>query len=143
MQGMEREISIALAAPLKALSNVYPDKNVPDKTTFVSLVHGMTIKFANSSGGKCYIQNCLISLRSPSPLGSYAPMPEPDIPFKRIFELVLWSGLQSCRRITPDVISVMKMLSVQYFLYLETDKSQWGLDPVNREGVPAQLFVSY
>jgi hypothetical protein len=24
---------------------------------------------------------------------------------------------------------------------LATEKSHWGLDPVNREGVPAQLFV--
>jgi hypothetical protein len=46
------------------------------------------------------------------PLGSYVP------PFKTILELVLWNRLQSCRRITSDVISVIKMLSYQYFLYL-------------------------
>jgi len=48
---------------------------------------------------------------------------------KTILELVLWNGLQSCHCITPDVINVVKMPSFQYFLY-------WGLDPVNRQGVP-------
>jgi hypothetical protein len=52
------------------------------------------------------------------PLGSYAPMPALSPPFKTILELVLWNGLQSCRCITPDVISVIKMPSFQYFLYL-------------------------
>jgi hypothetical protein len=34
------------------------------------------------------------------------------------------------------------MPSFQYFLYLqEQKKSHWGLDLVNREGVPTQLFV--
>jgi hypothetical protein len=76
------------------------------------------------------------------PLGSYARIPAPSTPFKTILELVLWNGLQSCRRITPDVISVIKMPSFQYFLYLqEQKKSNWGLDPVNMEGVPAQIFV--
>jgi hypothetical protein len=37
------------------------------------------------------------------PLGSYAPMPAPSPPFNTILELVLWNGLQSCRRITPDI----------------------------------------
>jgi hypothetical protein len=36
------------------------------------------------------------------------------------------------------------MPSFQYFLYLrEQKKSHWGLDPVNTEGVPEQLFVYY
>jgi hypothetical protein len=43
------------------------------------------------------------------PLGSYAPMPAPSSPFKTILELVLWNGLQNCRRITPDIINVIKM----------------------------------
>jgi hypothetical protein len=63
-------------------------------------------------------------------LGSYAPMPAPSSPFTTNLELVLWNGLQSCCRITPDVINVIKMPSFH-----------WGLDPVNGEGVPAQLFV--
>jgi len=57
------------------------------------------------------------------PLGSYAPMPVPSLPFKTIFQLVLWNDLQSCRCITPDVI---KMPSFQYFLFplsLGTEKS--------------------
>jgi hypothetical protein len=31
------------------------------------------------------------------------------VTFKTISELVLWNCLQSCRRITPDVINVIKM----------------------------------
>ena len=68
-------------------------------------------------------------------------MPAPSPSSKTILEMVLWNGLQSCRCITPDVINVIKMPSFQYFLYLrEQKKSQWGLDPVNRQGVPTQLF---
>jgi hypothetical protein len=60
-------------------------------------------------------------------LGSYAPMPAPSPPFKTILKLVLWNGLQSCCRITPDDISVVKMPSFQYFLYLrEQKKVIWG-----------------
>ena len=76
------------------------------------------------------------------PLGSYALMPAPSSPFKTILELVLWNDLQSCHFITPDVINVIKMPSFQYFFYVrEQKKSHWGLDPVNRQGVPTQLFV--
>jgi hypothetical protein len=75
-------------------------------------------------------------------LGSYALMPACSPPFKTILKLVLWNGLQSCRCITPDVINVIKMPSLQYFLYLlEQKKSHWGSDPVNRQGVPTQLLV--
>jgi hypothetical protein len=49
------------------------------------------------------------------PLGSYAPMPAPSAPFKTILELLLWNGLQSCRRIISDVINVIKMPSFQLF----------------------------
>jgi hypothetical protein len=57
-------------------------------------------------------------------------------------ELVLWNDLQSRRRITPDVINVFKndFLSI-FFLSSGTEKSHWGPDPVNREGVPSQLFI--
>jgi len=57
------------------------------------------------------------------PLGSYASMPAPSPPFKTILELVLWTGLQSCRCITPDVI---KMPSFQYFLHLREQKKVTG-----------------
>jgi len=60
------------------------------------------------------------------PLGSYAPMPAPIPPFKTILELVLWNGLQTCCCITPDVISVIKMPSFQYFLYLWEQKKVTG-----------------
>jgi hypothetical protein len=58
-------------------------------------------------------------------LGSYAPMPVYSLPFKTILELVLWDGLQSCCRITLDVVSVInaiKMPSFQYVLYLQEQK---------------------
>jgi hypothetical protein len=45
------------------------------------------------------------------PLGSYVPVPAPNPPFKIILELVLWNGLQSFRRITADVINVIKIPS--------------------------------
>jgi hypothetical protein len=74
------------------------------------------------------------------PLGSYAPMSAPSATFKTILELVLWNDLQSCRRITPDVISVIKKAFLSVFsLSSGTERSHWGLDPVNREGVPAHL----
>jgi hypothetical protein len=60
------------------------------------------------------------------PLGSYAPMPVPSPPLKTILELVLWRGLQSCRCIIPDVTSVIKMPSFQYFLYLREQKKSLG-----------------
>ena len=60
------------------------------------------------------------------PLGSYAPMSAPSPPFKTILELVLWNGPQSCRCINPDVISVIKMPSFQYFLYLREQKKVTG-----------------
>jgi len=60
------------------------------------------------------------------PLGSYAPMPAPIPPFKTILKLVLWNGLQSSRCITPDVINVIKMLSFQYFPYLQEQKKVTG-----------------
>jgi len=60
------------------------------------------------------------------PLGSSAPMPAPSSTFKTILELVLWNGLQSCHCIAPDVISVIKMPSFQYFLYLREQKRVTG-----------------
>jgi hypothetical protein len=48
-------------------------------------------------------------------------MPAPSPPFKTILELVLWNGLQSCRRIIRD-IDVIKMPSFQqYFFYLREE----------------------
>jgi hypothetical protein len=60
------------------------------------------------------------------PLGSYAPMPAPSPSFKTILELFLRNGLQSYRRITPDVINVIKLSSFQYFLYLREEKEVIG-----------------
>jgi hypothetical protein len=44
--------------------------------------------------------------------------------------------------LTPDVIKVIKMPSFSIFpLSSGTEKSQWGLDPMKRQGVSTQLFV--
>jgi hypothetical protein len=59
------------------------------------------------------------------PLGSYALMPAPSPPFEAILELVSPNGLQTCRRITPDLI-VIKMPSFQYFLYHREQKKVTG-----------------
>jgi len=69
------------------------------------------------------------------PLGSYALMPAPSPSFKTNLVLVLWNDFQSCRCITSDIVNDIKMLSFQYFLYLR-EKNHWGLDQVNRQGVP-------
>uniref|UniRef100_A0A671ELN9 Ig-like domain-containing protein n=1 Tax=Rhinolophus ferrumequinum TaxID=59479 RepID=A0A671ELN9_RHIFE len=74
------------------------------------------------------------------PLGSYASMPVPSPPFKAILELFFWNGPHRCRS-TLDVLTVIKMSSFQYFLYLQVKKSHWGPDQMSREGVPIQLFV--
>jgi hypothetical protein len=53
-------------------------------------------------------------------------MPAPSPPFKTILELVLWIGLESCRYITADVVSVIKMPSFQYFLIFGNKKKSLG-----------------
>ena len=60
------------------------------------------------------------------PLGSYAPMPAPSLPFKTILELVLWNGLQSCCCITPDVINVIKILIFNISLIFGNRKKSLG-----------------
>jgi hypothetical protein len=60
------------------------------------------------------------------PLGSYALMPAPSPPFRTILELVLWNGLQSCRRTIPGVINIIKTSSFQQFLYLREQKNVTG-----------------
>jgi hypothetical protein len=60
------------------------------------------------------------------PLGSYALMQAPSPPFETILELILWNGLQSCCRITPNVTDVIKLPSLQYFLYLQEQKRVTG-----------------
>jgi hypothetical protein len=76
------------------------------------------------------------------PLGSYVLMSAPSLPLKTILELVLWNGLQSCRRITANVINFIKMPSFLNCLnFREQKEIHWGLDPVNIEVVPTQVFV--
>jgi hypothetical protein len=53
-------------------------------------------------------------------LGSYAPMPAPSPPFKTVLEMVLWNGLKSCYRITPDVIKMPFNVS---FIFANRKKS--------------------
>jgi hypothetical protein len=60
------------------------------------------------------------------PLGSYASMPVPNPPFKTILELVLWNGLQSCLRISPDVIDCHENAFLSIFSLLREQKTHWG-----------------
>jgi hypothetical protein len=67
------------------------------------------------------------------PLGSYAPIPAPSPTFKTILELVFGMAFRA---------AVVLLLFPSIFpLSSGTVKSHWGLDPVKKEGVPAQLFV--
>ena len=74
----------------------------------------ITVKVLHTS-----LLNTTVAAFKVLPLGSYTLMPAPSPPFKTILSLVLWNGLQSCCRITPDVINVHKMPPFQYFLYLQ------------------------
>jgi hypothetical protein len=59
-------------------------------------------------------------------LGSYAPMPAPNPPFKTFLGLVLWNGLQSCSCIIPDDINVIKMPFFQYLFIFGNRKKVIG-----------------
>ena len=92
---------------------------------------------------QCYIPHFWIPPWSPS---KYSPWEAMHLcrrlvhPSKQFWNCVLCNGLQSCRCIIPDVINVINMPSFQYFLYFQEQKrSHWGLDPVNRQGVPTQF----
>ena len=102
---------------------------------YITNSRGRTIKFANS------LLNTTVVAFKVHPLRSYAPMPAPSPPFKTILELVSWHGLQSSRCITPDVTISSKCLHFNISFIFGNRKSNWGLDPVNRQGVPTQLFV--
>ena len=107
-------------------------------------VRSLTIKFVNLSRQKCYIPHCWIPPWSPS---KYSPwevthrcqrVVHPskqfwkwfcEITFRDAVVLLLMSSMSS------------KCLPFNFPLSLGTEKSHWGLDPVNRHGVPTQLFV--
>jgi len=67
------------------------------------------------------------------PLGNYTPMPAPSPPFKTILELVLWNGLQSSLVL---ILMSSKCFPFNISFTFGNRKSHWGLDPVNRQGVP-------
>jgi hypothetical protein len=75
------------------------------------------------------------------PLGSYALMPAPSPPFKKNLELVLWNGLQTAFVLLLMSSVSSKCLPFNIYLSSGTEKSHWGLDPMKRGGVRAQLFV--
>jgi hypothetical protein len=103
------------------------DSNVSSQKVYI---RGLTIKFANFAiivlhTSLLIIWLSLVAYKVLS-LGSCVPMPAPNPPLKTILELVLWTGLQSCRRIAPDVISVIRLPSSQYFPYLREQKKVTG-----------------
>jgi len=73
------------------------------------------------------------------PLGSYAPMPAPSPTFKTNLEMVLWNGLQELP-LYYSGCHQNAFLSI-FPLSSGTEKSNWELDPVNRQGVTTQFFV--
>jgi hypothetical protein len=81
----------------------------------------IAVKVLNTS----LLNTTVVAFKAP-PLASYAPTPAPSPPFKTILEMVLCNGLQSCPCITPNVIDVIKMPSIQYFLYLREQKKVTG-----------------
>jgi hypothetical protein len=90
-------------------ANTWSDNNVREL---------ISVKVLHSS-----VLNISVVAFEVSPLRKYAPMPAPSPAFKTILELVLWNGLQSCRRIIPDVVKVIKMPSFQYFIFRNRKKS--------------------
>jgi hypothetical protein len=52
-------------------------------------------------------------------------MPAPNPPLKKILELVLWNGLQTCH-ITPDVIGVIKVPLFNIFFIFGNRKKSLG-----------------
>jgi len=76
-------------------------------------------------------------------LGSYAPMPAPSPPFKNNFGTVF---VELPSELPLYVLLLMsstssKCLPFNISFIFGNRKSHWGLDPVNRQGVPTQLFV--
>jgi len=76
------------------------------------------------------------------PLGSYAPIPAPSPPFKTI----LGTGFVEWLSELPLYYSWCHLWNQNTFLSIfplssGTEKGHWRLDPVNRQGVPTQLFV--
>ena len=76
------------------------------------------------------------------PLGSYVPMPAPSPPFINNFG----TGFVEWPSELPFYYSLCHQSNQNAFVSIfplssGTEKSHWGLDPVNRQGVPTQLFV--
>ena len=107
-------------------------------------VRGRTTKFANSSRWECYIPHRWIPPWSPS---MYSPweathrcqrLVHPSKQFWNWFcgmtfrAAVDYSWCHQCHQ--NAFLSIFPLPS-------GTEKSDWGLDPVNRLGVPTQLFV--
>jgi hypothetical protein len=76
------------------------------------------------------------------PLGSYALMPAPFHPSKQF-----WNRFCGMAFRAALVLLLMALVSSNClpfsisFIFGNKKKRHWGLDPLNREGVPAQLFV--
>jgi hypothetical protein len=75
------------------------------------------------------------------PKRSYPPIPGPNPPFKTILELVLGNGLQTSRRITPDVINIIKMPYFNICFIFVKQKESLGAGSGEQMDVPARLFV--
>jgi hypothetical protein len=107
-------------------------------------IRGLTIKLANSSRAKLLhtsLLNITVVAFRVLPLRRYLPMSAPSPPFKTILSsFVKWpSELPSLLLPTSSMSQKGYPFSISFIF--GNRKSHWGLDPVSREGVPAQLFV--
>ena len=107
-------------------------------------IRGIIIKFANSSRYKFYIPHCWIPPWLPS---KYSPC-EAMHRFKRLVHPSekFWNWFCGMAFRAAVVLSLCNQCHQNAFLSIfplssGTEKSHWGLDPVNRQGVPTQLFV--
>jgi hypothetical protein len=74
-------------------------------------------------------------------LGSYAPMSPPKQTSKQFWNWFYGMAFRAAvALLQPSSVSPKCPISI-FSLSLGIEKGPWGLDPVNREGLPEQLFV--
>ena len=75
------------------------------------------------------------------PLRSYAPMPAPSPPLKQFWKWFCGMAFRAAVVLFPMSSLSSKCLPFSISFIFGNRRSHWGLDPVNRQGVPTQLFV--
>ena len=75
------------------------------------------------------------------PLGSYAPMPASSPTFKKFCNRYCGMAFRAALVLILTSSMSSKCLPFNISFIFGKEKSHWGLDPVNRQGVQKQLFV--